>query len=55
MEKVREFCATNIAKLLLSVFIFVVVLLGIGVWVFYSPGRTAPIEQPSQQAKPAAQ
>jgi hypothetical protein len=47
MARVGEFCSANIAKLLLSVFIVVALLVGVGIWVFYSPGRTAPIVQPS--------
>lgn len=47
MARVGEFCAANITKLLLGVVIALALLLAVGYWVFYSPGRGTPIEHPS--------
>jgi hypothetical protein len=55
MTRVSEFNSCNIAKLLLSVFIVVALLFAIGVWIFYSPGRSAPIEKSKQPPAPTAQ
>ena len=35
----REFSGINIAKLLLSVFIVIVLVLAFGTWIFYSSGH----------------
>jgi hypothetical protein len=50
MPRVGQFCASNIARLLLSVFIVVTLLVALGVWLFYSPGRGVPPEQHSAPA-----
>ncbi len=47
MPRVGEFCASNIARFLLSVVIVVTLMLAIGVWLFNSPGRGVSIEQPT--------
>jgi hypothetical protein len=52
MPRVGEFCPSNIARLLLGVVIAVTLMAAIGVWLFHSPGRGAPIEQP-HAAEPA--
>jgi hypothetical protein len=53
MPRVGEFCPSNIARLLLGVVIVVTLVTAIGVWLFHSPGRGTPIEQPSTTAQPA--
>jgi hypothetical protein len=52
MPRVGEFCPSNIARLLLGVVIVVTLVAAIGVWLFHSPGRGTPIEQPSTTAQP---
>jgi hypothetical protein len=52
MPRVGEFCASNIIRLLLSVVIVVTLVLAIGVWLFNSPGRSTPIQQPTHAADP---
>jgi hypothetical protein len=48
MARVGEFCGSNVARWLLSAFIVVGLILAIGVWFFYSPGRGTSIEHQSQ-------
>ncbi len=48
MPRVGEFCAANISRLLLGIFIVTVVVLGLGIWAFYSPGHGASIETPAK-------
>ena len=45
MARVGEFCAANVAKLVLSVVIAVAVAIAAGVWLFYSPGHPPVINQ----------
>jgi len=45
MPRVGEFCAANISRLLLTVFIALALFLAIGYWFFYSPGRGSLIQQ----------
>jgi hypothetical protein len=52
MPRVGEFCASNITRLLLKVVIVVTLVLAIGVWLFNSPGRGTPIEQPTHASDP---
>ena len=46
MARVGEFCSSNVARLLLIVFIGVGLFLAVGVWFFYSPGSGTSIQQP---------
>ena len=43
----REFCRSNVARLVLGIVIVLGVLLGIGVWMFYSPGHGTSIVHPT--------
>ena len=43
MPRVGQFCPSNIARLLLSVFIIVTLLLAIGFWLYQSPGHGTSI------------
>jgi len=52
MPRVGEFCASNIARLLLSVVIVVALVAAIGVYLFHSPGQGTPIEQPAHATDP---
>lgn len=52
MPKVGEFCASNVARLLLGVVIVVALVAALGVWLFHSPGQGAPIEQPTHATEP---
>ena len=47
MARVGEFCASNVTRLLLGVLIIVGLVLAVGTWIFYSPGKTTPIAQPT--------
>jgi hypothetical protein len=53
MARVEAFCSSNVAKLLLTVFIVVALVLGVGVWVFYSPGHGTLIQQPKGGSVPS--
>jgi hypothetical protein len=44
MPRVGQFCASNIARLLLTVVIIVTVLTAIGVWIYHAPGHGSSIE-----------
>jgi hypothetical protein len=52
MPRVGEFCASNIARLLLGVVIVVALVAALGVWLFHSPGQGTPIEQPAHATEP---
>jgi hypothetical protein len=52
MPRVGEFCASNIARLLLGVVIVVALMAAVGVWLFHSPGHGTPIEQPTNATQP---
>jgi hypothetical protein len=52
MPRVGEFCASNIARLLLSVAIVVVLVAAIGVWLYHSPARGTSIEHTPYSATP---
>ena len=52
MPRVGQFCASNIARLLLGVIIVVTLVAAIGVWIYYSPGHGTSIEQPAHPAEP---
>jgi hypothetical protein len=52
MPRVGEFCASNIARLLLGVVIVVALVAAVGVWLFQSPGHGTPIEQPAHVTEP---
>jgi DNA end-binding protein Ku len=52
MPRVREFCASNIARLLLGVVIVVALAAALGVWLFHSPGHGTSIEQPTHATEP---
>jgi len=43
MPRVGQFCASNIARLLLTVVIIVTVLTAIGFWLYQSPGHSTSI------------
>ena len=45
MPRVGQFCPSNIARLLLSVFIIVTLLIAVGLWLYHSPGNGTSIEQ----------
>jgi hypothetical protein len=47
MPRVGQFCPSNIARLVLTVFIIVTLLLAFGFWLYRSPGRGTSIEQPT--------
>ena len=47
MARVGEFCASNIARLLLGVVIVLVLVAALGEWLYHSPGRGTPIERPA--------
>jgi hypothetical protein len=44
MPRVGEFCASNIARLLLTVVIVVTLLLALGVYLYHSPGHGEPLK-----------
>ncbi len=48
MARVGEFCTSNVARLLLGIFIVVGLIFAVGVWTFYSPGRGVSIAHPTQ-------
>jgi uncharacterized membrane protein len=50
MARVGEFCTANIARLLLTVFIGIGLLLLVGAWFFYSPAKGSSIVQPTHAA-----
>jgi hypothetical protein len=52
MARVGQFCASNIARLLLGVIIVVTLVAAIGVWIYNSPGHGTSIEQPTHPAEP---
>lgn len=52
MPRVGEFCASNIARLLLGVVIVVALVAAVGVWLFHSPGHGTLIEQPAHATEP---
>ncbi len=52
MPRVGQFCASNIARLLLGVIIVVTLVAAIGVWIYHSPGNGTSIEQPARSAEP---
>jgi hypothetical protein len=52
MPRVGEFCASNIARLLLAVVIVVALVAALGVWLFHSPGHGTSIEQPTHATEP---
>jgi hypothetical protein len=52
MPRVGEFCPSNIARLLLGVVIVLTLVVAFGVWLFHSPGRDMPNEQPTHVAEP---
>jgi hypothetical protein len=53
MPRVGEFCASNIARLVLMVVIGVVLATALGVWLFHQPGHGTSIESPaSHPAEP---
>jgi hypothetical protein len=52
MPKVGEFCASNIARLLLGVVIVVALVAAVGVYLFNSPGHGTPIEQSTPATEP---
>jgi hypothetical protein len=52
MPRVGEFCASNIARLLLGVVIVVALVAAVGVYLFHSPGHGTPIEQPTHATEP---
>jgi hypothetical protein len=49
MPRVGEFCAANITRLLLGVFIILGLFLFVGYWIFYSPGKGNSIEHPASR------
>lgn len=53
MPRVGEFCASNIARLLLGVVIVVALVAAVGVYLFNSPGHGTSIEQPTHATEPA--
>ncbi|AXC09647.1 hypothetical protein ACPOL_0262 [Acidisarcina polymorpha] len=53
MARVREFCAANIARLVLSIVILVGLLFGLGIWMFYSAGNGRLVDQHPQAIVPA--
>lgn len=52
MPRVGEFCASNIARLLLSVGIVVVIVAALGVWLYHSPAHGPSIEHAPSSASP---
>jgi hypothetical protein len=52
MPRVGEFCPSNVARLLLGIVIVIAIVAALGAWLFYSPGRGVPIEQPAQMTSP---
>jgi hypothetical protein len=52
MPRVGQFCASNIARLLLGVIIVVTLVAAVGVWIYHSPGHGTSIEQPAGSAEP---
>ena len=52
MPRVGEFCPSNVARLLLGIVIVIAIVAALGAWLFYSPGRGVPIEQPDQMTSP---
>jgi hypothetical protein len=53
MAKVGEFCSSNVARLLLLIFIGLGLVLAVGVWFFYSPGKPPSIVKPTPQSTPS--
>jgi hypothetical protein len=52
MPRVGQFCASNIARLLLGVIIVVTRVAAIGVWIYHQPGHGTSIEQPVRPPEP---
>jgi hypothetical protein len=52
MPRVGEFCASNIARFLLSVGIVVVLIAAIGVWLYHSPAHGTSIEHTPSSSTP---
>jgi hypothetical protein len=52
MPRVGQFCPSNIARLLLGIFIIVTLLIAIGFWLYHSPGHGTLIEQPTHYPAP---
>jgi F0F1-type ATP synthase assembly protein I len=52
MPPVGQFCASNVARLLLTVVIIVTLVAAICFWLYQSPGHGNSIEQPAQSAAP---
>jgi hypothetical protein len=52
MPRVGQFCPSNIARLLLGVFIIVTLLTAIGFWLYQTPGHGTSIEQPTHSSAP---
>jgi hypothetical protein len=49
MPRIGEFCAANVARLVLSVVIMVGLALAAGVWLFYYPSHAPVINQAPQK------
>jgi hypothetical protein len=47
MPLIGQFCPSSIARLLISVFIVVTLLIAVGFWLYHSPGCGTSIEQPA--------
>ena len=52
MARIGEFCSSNITRFLLMIFIGLALVVAVGAWFFYSPGRPPSIVKPTQQAVP---
>ena len=55
MARVGEFCASNVARLLLTVVIIILLVLAVAVWFFYSPGRGSLVKQKGASASRSLQ
>jgi hypothetical protein len=52
MPRVGQFCASNIARLLLGVIIVVTLVAAVGAWIYHTPGHGTSIEQPVRPPEP---
>jgi hypothetical protein len=55
MARVGEFCPSNIARLLLSVFIIVTLVIAVGFWLYQTAGHGTSIEVPSHSSPASKQ
>jgi len=52
MARIGEFCTSNVTRLLLTIFIGLALVLAVGTWIFYSPGKAPSIVRPTKPPIP---